>query len=120
MIKHFLFSALLVFFSVFVNTRCCYSQTDTSLANKIIALAKADQDFMMSPPKETPFGSEEYFKKLAEIIEQNYIESVKIVDTYGFPGYDLVGKDAYIVGFNPRICLLRWICLSRIDPTLYS
>lgn len=70
-----------------------YSQTDTTLANKLIEMARLDQEAMQSPPGNLKLAGSEHLKYIDSIAEINYHRAKDIFDQYGYPGYDRVGEE---------------------------
>lgn len=83
---------IVLFIALIFATIHAYGQIDTVLRDKIIQMAKKDQDWMMNPPKNVHDNSQ-FFQRMEEIYQENYDDAKVIFSKFGFPGYNRVGKD---------------------------
>jgi hypothetical protein len=83
---------LLMVFQLFATTFCS-AQIDSTLSNKLITMARLDQEIMQSPPKNVKPASEEHMALIDSMATVNYNEAKIIFEKYGFPGFDMVGEE---------------------------
>jgi hypothetical protein len=64
-----------------------------NLRNELISMAQADQEMLRKLQDDGEIGTIEYHPKMKAIHEKNNQRIKEIVEKYGWPGFDLVGKD---------------------------
>lgn len=75
------------------NAVLCFAQVDTALSNKLIQMATLDQKIMQTPSKHIKMASKSHMALIDSIAKVSYREAKTIFETYGFPGFDLVGEE---------------------------